>query len=270
VFSDGLEKMDAALSALDRARDIELTARDAVVQEHRRAQLMAILAAAATACLVIAMLAPVRRAADAGADQKAVSITSAPAAESSLSLQPIAKAEPPRAVQAATLAPPPAVTPPPSVDLSAIAALCTDLACVIDTRALPSALERAASVLDASGIVVWIADPDGRELAPILAHGYPQQLVMRMGTIERDAQNVTAAAFRTGMVQTLPSDAVSHGAIAAPLLTAAGPVGVMAAEVLNDREREETTRAVAAIVAAQLATLMGPPSSRARKAEVAG
>ena len=72
------------------------------------------------------------------------------------------------------------------------------------------------------------------------------------------------------MVQTLPSDAVSHGAIAAPLLTAAGPVGVMAAEVLNNREREEATRAAAAIVAAQLATLMGPPSSRARKAEVAG
>jgi hypothetical protein len=145
-----------------------------------------------------------------------------------------------------------------------MAALCTDLSRAIDTRALPPALERAAKLLDASGLVIWVADPDGRELLPVMAHGYPQNLVTRLGTIPKDAENVTAAAFRTGLVQTVKADAISHGAIAAPLLTPAGPVGVMAAEVLNDGERREATRAAAAIVAAQLATLMGPPAARSQ------
>ena len=102
----------------------------------------------------------------------------------------------------------------------------------------------------------------GASSLPVIAHGYPQNLVARLGTMSRDAENVTAAAFRTGLMQTLKADAISHGAIAAPLLTPAGPVGVMAAEVLNDGERRESTRAAAAIVAAQLATLMGPPAAR--------
>jgi len=131
-------------------------------------------------------------------------------------------------------------------------------------RALPPALERAARHLDASGLVIWVADPDGRELLPVMAHGYPQNLISRLGSMSRDAENVTAAAFRTGLVQTVNADKISHGAIAAPLMTPAGPVGVMAAEVLNDGERREATRAAAAIVAAQLATLMGPPAARSQ------
>jgi hypothetical protein len=150
----------------------------------------------------------------------------------------------------------------PAIDLSGMAALCTDLSHAIDTRALPPARERAARLLDASGLVIWVADPDGRELLPVLAHGYPQNLISRLGSMSRDAENVTAAAFRTGLVQTVKADAISLGAIAAPLMTPAGPVGVMAAEVLNDGERREATRAAAAIVAAQLATLMGPPTAR--------
>jgi hypothetical protein len=165
----------------------------------------------------------------------------------------------PPARQPAAISPKPAAA---ALDLPGVAALCTDLSRAIDTRALPPALERAAKLLDASGLVIWVADPDGRELLPVMAHGYPQNLVTRLGTIPRDAENVTAAAFRTGLVQTVKADTISHGAIAAPLLTPAGPVGVMAAEVLNDGERREATRAAAAIVAAQLATLVGPPAAR--------
>ena len=33
--------------------------------------------------------------------------------------------------------------------------------------------QRRILALDANGIVLWIADPDGKELSPILAHGYP-------------------------------------------------------------------------------------------------
>jgi hypothetical protein len=143
-----------------------------------------------------------------------------------------------------------------------------DLARVTDMRAVAPILERASALLDAAGIVLWIADPDGRELTPILAHGYSPQLVMRLGNLPRDAENVTAAAYRTGLVQTLKADAVSNGAIAAPLVTPAGCVGVMAAEVRHGGEQQDSRLAAATIVAAQLATLVGPPVTR--KAEAAG
>jgi hypothetical protein len=156
---------------------------------------------------------------------------------------------------------PPKVTAA-ETDFSGIATLCVDLARVVDTRSLPSLLDRAANLLDASGIILWIADPDGRELNPIFAQGYPPQLVNRLGTIPRDAENATAAAFRTSLLQTVNADEISAGAIAAPLVTPGGCVGVMAAEVRHAAERQNMTLAAATIVAAQLATLVGPPSAR--------
>ena len=158
----------------------------------------------------------------------------------------------------------------PATDLGGLASLCTDLARVIDTHQLPSLLDRASTVLDARGIILWIADPDGRELNPIVVHGYPAQLVNRLGTIDRDAENATAAAFRTSLLQTVNADAQSNGAIVAPLVTPAGCVGVMAAEVRPNGQREESRLAAAAIVAAQLATLVGPPARNQSKVEVAG
>jgi hypothetical protein len=155
-------------------------------------------------------------------------------------------------------------------DFRGLASLCTDLARVIDTHELPSLLDRASSLLDARGIILWIADPDGRELNPIVAHGYPAQLVNRLGTIARDAENATAAAFRTSLLQTVDAGTDSTGAIAAPLVTPGGCVGVMAAEVVRHAEREESRLAAAAIVAAQLATLVGPPARSQNRAEVAG
>jgi hypothetical protein len=116
---------------------------------------------------------------------------------------------------------------------------------------------------------LWIADPDGRELAPIVTFGYSPQTVTRLGTIPKEAENATAAAFRTSLLQTVDADAVSGGALAAPLVTPGGCVGVMAAEIRHDGEREDVVLAAAGIVAAQLATLVGPPSSRSLKADVA-
>jgi hypothetical protein len=102
-----------------------------------------------------------------------------------------------------------------------------------------------------------------------VTHGYSAAIVTRLGTIHREAENVTAAAFRTSLLQTVRGDAVSNGAIAAPLVTPGGCVGVMAAEVRHGAEQRQPVQAVATIVAAQLAALVGPPSTRP-KAEVAG
>lgn len=276
IFSNGYDTSGAALNAIDRARDAESQAREEAAQAVRRRQLYAIGAAVAAALLSVLLLAP---------------RSSEPAPEIVLTEEPVrlnGRAEgldlaaaldegwsPPKkagAAAAPAVTPAaPAPTPASALDLGGMASLCTDLARVVDTRALPAILERAAGVLDASGIVLWISDPDGRELSPIVTHGYTPHIVARLGTILRDAENATAAAFRTSLLQTVKADAVSQGAIAVPLVTPAGCVGVMAAEVRHDGEKDAAKLAAATIVAAQLATLVGPPSSRAQaKIEAAG
>jgi hypothetical protein len=264
VFSDGIAKMDAALGALDRARTSELAARDALQRQHRQAQLTALAGAAAFGMLVMFALVPLPRPPEAPAISE-VARRPEPHAEIPRRTPTAAGAiasPPPAPPQAPPPAPPKPVAQAATVDFNGIATLCSELARVPDPTGLPAVLEGAARLLDASGIVIWMGDPDGRELIPVMAHGYPPGLFARLGTIQRDAENATAAAFRTGVVQTVKADLISNGAIAAPLVTPGGPVGVMAAEVRHDGEQKETTRAAAAIVAAQLAALMGPPSSR--------
>lgn len=270
VFSDGIEKMDGAVAAVERARLTETETILAGINRGRREALMAGAGAAALGLLLMFVLVPLPRSPDPVAAPVAEAAAAGPPREAAAAppaRKPIPGSPPAVADRTPPARPAPAISAkpaPPALDLPGMAALCTDLSRAIDTRALPPALERAAKILDASGLVIWVADPDGRELLPVMAHGYPQTLVTRLGSIPKDAENVTAAAFRTGLVQTVKADTVSHGAIAAPLLTPAGPVGVMAAEVLNDGERREATRAAAAIVAAQLATLMGPPTARSQ------
>jgi hypothetical protein len=308
IFADSRQLLETAVASLERARVVELAAREEAGALFERRQAFALAAAAAASILAILLLAsghepgaaavPLSPASPARADGPAAPELSRlaldegwnaprrsaappePAAAGTRPPEPagaaIAKADPPTAERngAQTAQAPAAVVPlhvvtsrtaeadAPSTDFPGLARLCGDLACLTDTRALPDLLERAASLLDASGIILWIADPDGRELNPIFAQGYPPQLVSRLGTIPRDAENATAAAFRTSLVQTVHAASASEGAIAAPLVTPSGCIGVMAAEVRNAREKRDDTLAAAAIVAAQLAALVGPPGAR--------
>jgi hypothetical protein len=253
IFADGLESTGAMVASLGRARAAEVQARDAALRVTRRAEVIALALAGLVSFAVVLLLVRHPRPGVITTDP-VQTIDRSPLATFDLrpTFHPIAR-------QAEEAALPPA----PTLDIDAIAALCTDLARVADTRALPTILGRAATVLDAPGIVLWIADPDGRELSPIVTHGYSDKMVTRLGTILRDAENVTASAFRTSLMQTVDADAVSNGAIAAPLVTPAGCVGVMAAEVRHEGEKDSGKLAAATIVAAQLATLVGPPSARA-------
>jgi hypothetical protein len=280
VFSDGIEKMDAALAAIERAQTVDRSDADRAIAALRREQLLALGGAAALGLLIVFALVPLPRRDAPASPEPATERQPAPRQRTAAPLSiapppPVAVSAPPeappRVPAPAVASKPPAAQPVnPGIDLTGIAALCSDLARVFDTRALPAALERAASLLNASGLVIWVADPDGRELAPVIAHGYPQHLLSRMGTIPKDAENATAAAFRTGVVQIVNGDNISHGAIAAPLLSPSGPLGVMAAELLQDGERRDATRAAAVIVAAQLSTLLAPPPARGQgKAETA-
>jgi hypothetical protein len=286
IFSDGLEKTTTMASALDAARGLERDNARRIAAASRQRELLLAAGGAAAAIIVTLLLVPSVRGPAAAAPAPAAGMLdlSSPPAASASTASPISET-PIHGLSfrdARDPMPPlPTVTPPSMreaetdaldpLDLGKVASLCTELARVVDTRALPGVLERTASVLDANGVVLWIADPDGRELNPIVTHGYPPQLVTRLGTIPRDAQNATAAAFRTSLLQTVDADAVSNGAIAVPLVTPAGCVGVMAAEVRHGGEKQDAKLAAAAIVAAQLATLVGPPSSRPQsRAEVAG
>jgi hypothetical protein len=298
IYGDGLELSEVGLTSLEQARTDELQARESAALTFRRRQMFALAAAAAGAMLTVVLLLP---AAPAPASASTISLADRATAprpaepvaplsvdlprepesegwsQSRQSTAPVENTEPAivpvvpaaAAAEVESSAPPEALAadvqpdpPQPTTDFAGVASLCVDLARVVDTRALPALLDRAASLLDASGIILWIADPDGRELNPIFAQGYPLQLVNRLGTISRDAENATAAAFRTSLLQTVKADAISEGAIAAPLVTPGGCVGVMAAEVRHNAERQDMMLAAATIVAAQLATLMGPPSAR--------
>jgi hypothetical protein len=259
IFADGLEIVGAIASSIDQARIEELAARDSVVRGLRRAEGLAVAGVAGIALAAILMLLPPQTSPAERAAREAL------AGPLTLSLELREKSPPvDPALPAVAVAHETQLTPPATLDLDTIASLCSDLAKVVDTHALTALLGRAATVLDAPGIVLWIADPDGRELSPIVTHGYSPQVVVRLGTILRDAENATAAALRTSLLQTVATDAVSNGAIAAPLVTPAGCVGIMAAEVRRHGEKDPSKLAAATIIAAQLATLVGPPSTRAQ------
>jgi hypothetical protein len=273
IFSDGLEAAARITTALDRAGTAVAESSGRVAAEGVREQAMTIAAAAAVTVLVLLLLMPIAA--------KPYEVTvQAPQPEPvrvsdnseglDLSLLDGEMREKPVRRMPAKQIPPAAVPAQhPSLEMQSIANVCTELARLSDTSRLPAILERTAGALDASGLVLWIADQDGKELLPLAAYGYPASVLSRMGSLKADAENATAAAFRTGLLQTVSANAVSNGAIAAPLVTPTGCRGVMSAEVRHDAEKQPARLAAASIVAAQLASLVGPPATRAEEPDTA-
>ena len=266
IFSDGLEKTSHMLDAVQAARTVEAGHIDALQKSARQKELLLAGGTAVAALGLGLLLVPVTRPVTSRPETNVPAPTGvSPRLESqTLMLRDVRDPLPPQPTETPTSIRETTGQPLSPLDLGQVASLCTDLARIVDTRALQAVLERTAAVLDAHGVVLWIADPDGRELNPIVAHGYPAQLINRLGTIARDAENATAAAFRTSLLQTVDADTASNGAIAVPLVAPAGCVGVMAAEVRHGGERHDTKLAAAVIIAAQLAALVGPPSSRSQ------
>lgn len=252
VFTEGRTLLDtvrrqiaAAQTALDR-------------EQSRRAEAigfeqMALAAGAVGVWLLVALvLAPVgpgstgtpRPAASALSGSTASSAASPSAASATSAARPSAS--------------PPAVSSTSSVALSAIAEICSDLAALSDIGALTGALARAADALDATGLIVWIASNDGSHLSAVAAHGYDPQLLKRIGTIAREANNMTAAAFREAAVKIGAPQPSRPGALAAALCGPSGPVGVLAGELRPGVPADASRAAVMSILAAQLSTLALP------------
>jgi hypothetical protein len=216
-------------------------------------------------------------------DRLAVARPAAPASADSGGATPKPSAAGGSAAAAATGAaassapsPPPAASPavhaspaPPLSSLREAAAICTELARASQSIEVSSLLARAAKVLDASGAVVWMASPDGRELYPAASAGYDERLLTRIGNIPRTANNVTAGAIRSGTPRASARVGQSAAALAVPLLTPLGAVGVLSAELKNVPEVDDMRLAMATIFAAQLASLVGSRGTNAAATDTA-
>ena len=159
---------------------------------------------------------------------------------------------------AAPAAPTPAPLVPRPVSLSAAAELCVDLARLVDGRDVPGLLERTAILLDAKGIMIWAVDTGGALFRPSMCHGYSEKILTRLRPLQVDGDNVTSLAFRSMQAQSMPGTAAAEsGAIAVPLITGSGCVGVLAAEVRPGKPHPDLLP-IARIVAAQFSTLVAP------------
>ena len=155
---------------------------------------------------------------------------------------------------------------PPSLerDISTVARLCARLARAVDARDVMPVLEEAATLVDAAGMILWIWDSRLGALTPALSHGYSEGVLAQLPPVPRDADNAIATAFRSAETCVVNGSDLATGAVAVPLTTAAGCLGVLALELRHRAERREFVRAFAIILAAQLTALVGvPPAAQA-------
>jgi hypothetical protein len=143
-------------------------------------------------------------------------------------------------------------------ELFTVAAVCSDLSALSDMGALPDALSRACEVLGAQGVIVWIASTDASRISPVASHGYDPKMLARIGSVSRDADNLTSMAFREATPRLRAAGEKSPAALAVPMCGPSGPVGVLSAELQAGRSADQTSIALATIFAAQLATLAMP------------
>jgi hypothetical protein len=292
VFTEGGETAALAARLVESARLAERRALEASEAALRREQATVLGAAAGFDALVMAMLAFARPRRP--RDESTASATpgeASPEPAVDLALRVVAQRPPvaqsPAVAQSPLVAQSPVVaqspkTPAPAMAtgelprgsvplLKAAADLCTEFSRVKDAGELQRLLARAADIMDASGLVVWIGNTAGADLRAVLAHGYPDQVFARMPTVPLSANNAAAAAYRTAALQVVLTRPGSNGAVVAPLLSPEGCVGAFSAEILSGSETADSVQALAAIFAAQLAgVLAGSASSTPAADSTAG
>jgi hypothetical protein len=289
IFAEGAAELEKAAYGVDGARGRESVWRAESIEKVQRWAFVALGTAFLLTLLSLLLLfpvplAPAGEAADEEADTgtgtaervrpvlKADAIPKAPSTEKAsapanetrglgLTIGPASAAKPVRSGWPPTAADAPLVAAPaqaPPPDLSPVADLCLFMARVQDTNQLQGLVERIANVLDATGVIVWMPDASRGVLRPALSCGYSPLALMRMGAIQRSAENATAMAFRTETVKVVPAGPLTSGAVVAPLVTAEGCAGVIAIELGDGVSVTSQVRATVTIVAAQLATLLTP------------
>lgn len=266
IFTDGLELAARASTNVELARATERTTRNETIRAARSSQATMIATAAGVSVLAVLLLIPMKRA-EGPAPFESIDAEKTEAVltdELGLSVED-RKMLDTLDLNAVDPSPPAADSPEPVPDLRVAADLCTDLCKVTDTSEFPELLARAAALMNATGVIIWVRDSSGHALRPAIGHGYPARALAQMGSIPEDGNNATAAAYRSARMQVVERDDTKSGALAAPLLAANSCVGVLSAELRAGWESSEAVQATAAIMAAQLATLLSadPPADTA-------
>ena len=278
IFTDGLELVARAATNVELARATERTTRNETVRAARSSQATMVAWATGTSLLAVLLLVPVNREASTGPfepidaeEGKAVSTDEVmlPGVDRLMRTDPYldaAEAAAP-ATTPTTIAPAATdtVSTDPVPDLRIAAELCTDLCKLTDTTELAALLGRTAALMNASGLIIWVRDSSGRALRPAIGHGYSGRTLTRLGLIPEDGANATAAAYRCARMQIVDHDDTTNGALAVPLMAAGSCMGVLSAELREGWESSAAVQATAAILAAQLATLISadPPVATA-------
>jgi hypothetical protein len=268
VFTEGGETALTAARQVESARVAEHQALDASEAARRTQQALAMAAAAALAALLIMLLVPAARLEAPSTDSLAspgsgwlTEAARSAGAPASFGNEPLPRASPSDA--------PSVPSRPAGPVLKAAAQLCTDFGRVSDLDELRGLVARAADVMDASGLVVWLGDAAGGDLRPVIAHGYSNQVLARTPAVPRSADNAAAAAYRVGQLQiVLARPGSASGAVAAPLLSSEGCIGTLSAEIRGGGETSDSVQALATIFAAQLAGVIAttPEASEQRTA----
>jgi len=258
IFTEGGQPATLAARYIESGRLSEHQAFDASEADMRKQQAAA-LAAAALVTVLVLVLVGVGRPVAADMVEKPVEglgLAAPPSPSRDVLLREPSKREAtPVSVFSAR-----AVSP----ILKNAANLCTEFARVTSLEDLTALLGRAADMLDASGLVVWLGTPTGTDLRPVLAHGYSDQALARMPTVPRSANNAAAAAYRSGTLQiVLTQPGSSAGAVVAPLLGPDGCIGALSAEIASGGEGSDAVQALATLFAAQLAAVLAAPPEAA-------
>jgi len=150
----------------------------------------------------------------------------------------------------------PAPFVPTDPDLQATANLCSQLGRLERVSDAAPLLPEVVRILDAVGLVVWLWHADAAELRPALAQGYSERVLAQLPPVSADADNATAAAFRSAQACAVNGSSLTSGALVVPLITAAGCFGALAMELRHGGEHIGWVRALVTIFAAQLARVI--------------
>ena len=244
IFTEGSDAAATAVRQIETARQAQHQAADGEEAAARKQQALTAATAAGIVLLVVLLLIPVPR-----------SRAAETVAATGLSISPAA-------VQAGPSTPAPAAVVPLAHHaqgsvLKAATGVATDFGRVRDLDELSRLLGRAAEVMDATGLMVWMGSPNGADLRPVLAHGYSAEMIARIPPVPRSADNAAASAYRTGTMQiVLSRPGGTAGAVVAPILSADGCVGALSAEIRSGGETSESAQALATIFAAHLAGVL--------------
>ncbi len=256
IFTEGSEAAATAARQVETARLEGHRAQDAEEAAARKEEAIILATAAAFAGITLLFMIPVPQPMP-SVVERLTSLTMTPP----LIARPVAVAAAATSTSASTASaavPAPAVAPSAAgTALRAAADLATDFGRLRDVSDLTRLRGRAADMMDASGLMVWMGNATGADLRPVLAHGYSDAMLARIPPVARSADNAAAAAYRSATTQVVGSrPGGSNGAVVAPIISADGCIGALSAEIRGGGEGSDSVRALAVIFASHLAGVL--------------